>query len=142
MCYYMLHAKLFLCYIITYFYYMIIIGEIIKKVLQQNRFSITEFAKKINTNRNNVYDIFIRKTIDTGLLLKIGDVLDHDFFQYYITDNTKSWIVNEKQNIYTTNSEIKKLNKKISVLKKEIAMMNERLKDKEEIIALIKKSRD
>ncbi len=121
---------------------MIIIGEIIKKVLRQNRFSITEFAKKINTNRNNVYDIFTRKTIDTGLLLKIGEVLDHDFFQYYITDNTKSWIVNEKQNIYTTNSEIKKLNKKISVLEKEIAIQNERLKDKEEIIALMKKSEE
>ena len=113
-----------------------------EKVLRQNRFSITEFAKKINTNRNNVYDIFTRKTIDTGLLLKIGEVLDHDFFQYYITDNTKSWIVNEKQNIYTTNSEIKKLNKKISVLEKEIAIQNERLKDKEEIIALMKKSEE
>jgi hypothetical protein len=38
-------------------------------VLREKRIPVNEFAKKINTNRNNVYHIFRRETIDTGLLV-------------------------------------------------------------------------
>lgn len=45
--------------------------------------SISEFGRRINQSRVNVYSIFKRKSIDTGLLAKIGQVLEHDFFLYY-----------------------------------------------------------
>ncbi len=46
-----------------------------------NGLSVTAFAKKIHTSRRNVYMIFGRATIDTGLLARISKVLGHDFFR-------------------------------------------------------------
>ena len=40
-------------------------------------------ARKLNCNRTNIYKIFNRSTIDTELLLKISNVLQHNFFEEY-----------------------------------------------------------
>jgi transcriptional regulator with XRE-family HTH domain len=48
------------------------IGEKIKKVLESKGITVTEFAKRINKSRENIYSIFTRKTIDTGLLKSIS----------------------------------------------------------------------
>lgn len=45
--------------------------------------SVSEFGRRINKSRENVYSIFKRKTIDTGLLSTISKVLDYDFFELY-----------------------------------------------------------
>ncbi len=47
--------------------------------------TVSEFGRRINKSRENVYSIYKRKTIDTGLLTNISKVLEHDFFQYYTT---------------------------------------------------------
>jgi hypothetical protein len=121
-----------------YFYFMVAIGKIIEKVLREKRIPVNEFAKKINTNRNNVYHIFRRETIDTGLLVKIGEILEHDFFQYYISKQTISNIATEKANVYLVNSELKKLQEKNESLSKETNELRSRLHDKEMIIELLK----
>jgi len=59
------------------------IGNKIKSTVQKRGMLVAEFARRINKSRENVYSIFRRKTIDTGLLVTISKVLDHDFFQYY-----------------------------------------------------------
>lgn len=59
------------------------IGNKIKSIVQKRGMQVTEFGRRINKSRENVYSIFRRKSIDTGLLLTISKVLDHDFFQYY-----------------------------------------------------------
>ncbi len=59
------------------------IGRKIQEKLKETRYKKTEFADMINISRTVVYDIFKRKTIDTGLLKKISEVLNHDFFNYY-----------------------------------------------------------
>lgn len=59
------------------------IGEEIKKVLSSSEMSVTEFAKKINKSRGNVYSIFLRNAIETDLLVIISDVLQYDFFQLF-----------------------------------------------------------
>lgn len=59
------------------------IGNKIKQVFDKKGMTVSEFGRRINKSRENVYSIFKRKTIDTGLLLKIGDVLEYDFFQHY-----------------------------------------------------------
>ncbi len=41
--------------------------------------SVSEFARRLNCHRQNVYDIFKRKTIDVVLLQRISKVLEHDF---------------------------------------------------------------
>ena len=45
--------------------------------------SVTEFAQKINYSRRNVYSIFDKESVDTAVLKKIGDILDHNFFVDY-----------------------------------------------------------
>ncbi|MCF8202248.1 MAG: helix-turn-helix domain-containing protein [Crocinitomicaceae bacterium] len=56
------------------------IGQEIKRVLDQSDISVTEFAKKINKSRGNVYSILTRSSIDTDLLSVISEVLNYDFF--------------------------------------------------------------
>ncbi len=59
------------------------IGEEIKKVLNASDLSVTDFAKKINKSRGNIYSIFSRTAIETDLLVIISEVLDFDFFLLY-----------------------------------------------------------
>ncbi len=62
---------------------MVHIGKKIKQQLTIKKISVADFALKINTTRNNVYNIFVRQSIDSELLFKICIILNHDFFQYY-----------------------------------------------------------
>lgn len=54
-------------------------GERIKEYLAITGLSVSEFARRLNCHRQNVYDIFKRKTIDVVLLQRISKVLGHDF---------------------------------------------------------------
>ena len=57
------------------------IGKKIKEVMEQKHRSVIWVAKKINCERTNVYNIFERESINTGLLLKFCHILGHDFFK-------------------------------------------------------------
>lgn len=59
------------------------IGQLIQSELRRQGRGVTWFAAQICCERTNVYTIFKRKSIDTELLLRISQVLDHDFFRYY-----------------------------------------------------------
>ena len=41
------------------------------------------FARNLCCERSNVYDIFKRRSIDTQMLLRISNILGHNFFRYY-----------------------------------------------------------
>jgi hypothetical protein len=64
------------------------IGQIIKEKLDASKMEVTVFAKAINKERSNIYNIFRRDSIDTELLKKIGQVLDYDFFQDLLEPET------------------------------------------------------
>jgi hypothetical protein len=64
------------------------IGQLIKEKVDASNLEVTAFAKAINKERSNVYDIFKRDSIDTKLLKKIGHVLDYDFFQDLLEEST------------------------------------------------------
>lgn len=66
------------------------IGPIIKQVFEQRNMRLNEFASELGTVRQNVYRIFKKTHVDTGLLIKVSEVLDHNFFQYYINDPSGS----------------------------------------------------
>ena len=73
-----------------------IIGEIIREHFEASNMEATQFAKAINRERSNVYNIFKRDTIDTGLLKKIGQVLRHDFFVDLLEPETKKMLMMKK----------------------------------------------
>lgn len=62
------------------------IGSLIEDEVRRLQIPIVDFAKKINCQRNNVYNIFRRDTIDIIKLKEICRVLNRNFFQE-IADN-------------------------------------------------------
>lgn len=56
------------------------IGKMIKKQLQHRQHTVTWFADKLCCNRQNIYDIYSRRSVDTELLHRICIILQHDFF--------------------------------------------------------------
>ena len=65
------------------------IGQRIREVLAQRHKPVTWLAKEIDCERTHVYNIFSRQDISTGLLLKIGIILEHDFFKELSEDYFK-----------------------------------------------------
>lgn len=65
-------------------------GERIKEHLANTGLSVSEFARRLNCHRQNVYDIFKRKTIDVTLLQRISKVLEHDFVSEIYTSKQSS----------------------------------------------------
>lgn len=70
-------------------YMTVHIGNKIKAVVTKKGMTVSEFGRRINKSRENVYSIFKRKSIDTALLTSIAKVLEYDFFQYYGTSSTE-----------------------------------------------------
>lgn len=91
------------------------IGEHIKNVVEQRGYSITEFAKRINKSRENVYSIFTRKSIDTALLQTISTILDYDFFALF--NDNESRAAKEIDQLTKENVLLKEM---IELLKKQI----------------------
>ena len=92
------------------------IGKQIKIVLDSKDFTVTEFAKRINKSRENIYSIFSRKSIDTELLQRISAVLEHDFFQLYI--NSQPELIEKLERFREENKLLKELN---TLLKEKIS---------------------
>ncbi len=113
------------------FVFMVHIGQKIKLVLEESRIPVTEFAAKINKSRTVVYNIFERKTIDTGLLFKICKVLEHDFFNYYLEN--VSWVVKESQAAYQSKNDLAALKEELQQYKKDLV----ELKEKNELLRKI-----
>jgi hypothetical protein len=89
------------------------IGQQIKIVFETKGISVTEFARRINKSRENMYSIFSRKTIDSGLLLAISRVLEFDFFKLYSKNN------------YVLQEEVQKLREENQILKDYTALLRE-----------------
>ncbi len=62
------------------------IGDLINEEVRRQGMPVTKFAKEINCQRNNVYDIFNRSNMDIDLLKRISKVLDVNFFQKIAND--------------------------------------------------------
>ena len=123
------------------------IGQKIKEVFDNSEIKIGDFAEKLGMVRQNVYRIFERTHIDTGLLIKISELLNHDFFQYYTRPSIiETPVLAEMQNgngaassdqaeysrlaneLEKTKMELELANKEIMYLKKIIDLMEERAK--------------
>lgn len=65
------------------------IGKRIKEVMAERKVSVIWVAKQIECERTNVYNIFEREDINTGLLQKLCRVLNYDFFKELSKDTFK-----------------------------------------------------
>jgi len=103
------------------------IGKKIKEVWKKSRMKGTEFAAAINRDRQVIYDIFKRESIDTELLQNISRVLNHDFFSYYSNDALLAKEPKEKFG-YATKDELAQSNRELmTLMKSEFAKLREEL---------------
>lgn len=54
-------------------------GEILKRVFDQKLGNVTKLANRVGYNRKSVYRHFEDPILPTGILLKYGKALNHDF---------------------------------------------------------------
>ncbi len=59
---------------------MMHIGQHIRDVLEERGHNASWLADMIPCERSNVYNIFKRGSVGIGLLMRISEVLGHDFF--------------------------------------------------------------
>lgn len=59
------------------------IGEIIKQELKNQGKTSVWLAEELGCQRTNVYKIYNRNTIDSGMLFHISKLLKVDFFKYF-----------------------------------------------------------
>jgi hypothetical protein len=106
------------------------IGQKIKEVFDVRNKKLTDFADELGTVRQNVYRIFKKQHLDTGLLLKISQVLDHNFFQYYVGDGETATRPEEVKKIvsqaHDTEQQLLLAKKEIDYLRKIIKLMEEK----------------
>ncbi|RAW02824.1 helix-turn-helix domain-containing protein [Pseudochryseolinea flava] len=106
------------------------IGQKIKEVFDSRQIKLTDFADELGTVRQNVYRIFRKRHLDTGLLLKISQVLHHNFFQYYVEtpkgqgDNENVTQLKHEASDYRNQLELSK--KEVDYLRKIIKLMEEK----------------
>ena len=62
---------------------MIHIGQQIRKEVEERGKTSVWLARELGCHRTNVYKIYDKPTIDTGVLLRISRILHVDFFEYY-----------------------------------------------------------
>lgn len=62
---------------------MIHIGKEIQHRLYEEGKSAIWLAQQLSCTRSNIYKIFAKQSIDTDLLLRISNILNHDFFKLY-----------------------------------------------------------
>jgi len=119
------------------FAFMVHIGQKIRKIVNEQKIPVKEFASKINKSRTVVYNIFERKTIDTGLIDNIGDALKHNFFQYYINEEEFSVAKDDGISYLKKDEEISVLKTGLQQSKKEITELNEKLELLKKINSLL-----
>lgn len=61
--------------------YSIHIGQIIKDHVEKRGCTISWFARRLNCDRSNVYDIYKRESIDTKKLYAICEILECNLFE-------------------------------------------------------------
>lgn len=60
--------------------YKFSIGQRVKTVLKEKGFTVIWLAEQLDCDRSNVYDLFNRDDMSTGILARISQLVGYDFF--------------------------------------------------------------
>jgi hypothetical protein len=102
----------------------VMIGPKIQEVFERKNMKLSDFADDLGTVRQNVYRIFKKKDLDTGLLIKVSEVLNHNFFNYYQTSSATAG--SGDHGTPDIVQELELARKEIDYLKKIIHLMEEK----------------
>ena len=113
------------------------IGHKIKEVFDNRNMKLTEFADELGTVRQNVYRIFKKRHLDTGLLLKISQVLNHNFFQYYVSPTSQSGNEQQTHEVKKLVADVSEFQRQLDLARKEIDYLRKIIKLMEEKAELV-----
>jgi predicted RNase H-like nuclease (RuvC/YqgF family) len=98
------------------------LGQLIKQKINEKNMTKSYFGKLINRSKQNVADILKRTSIDSGLLQRISEVLEFDFFSVYYQE--EGFLKNNREKeMNELRSEIARLNKELLEEKKTVARL-------------------
>jgi transcriptional regulator with XRE-family HTH domain len=112
------------------------IGHKIKEVFDARGMKLTDFADELGTVRQNVYRIFKKRHLDTGLLLKISQVLNHNFFKYYVSIPEQT-LGSDSEQISKLKSDYNDQQQQLELAKKEVDYLRKIIKLMEEKAELV-----
>ena len=101
------------------------IGPKVQEVFESRNMKLSDLADRLGTVRQNVYRIFKKKDLDTGLLTKISEVLGHNFFHHYKTPEHAADQPADKE-VAELKGQLDLAKKEIDYLKKIIVLMEEK----------------
>lgn len=68
----------------------LVIGERIKQELKRQGKTSVWLAKQLGCHRTNIYKVYAKATIDTGMLMHISKILGYNFFKLYSDEYIKT----------------------------------------------------
>jgi len=68
------------------------IGSVIKEKIERKNLSVADIAKRIGMTNQNLYQIFKKESIDTGVLKKISDVIDVPITDFFSDEKGKNFL--------------------------------------------------
>ena len=101
------------------------IGPKVQEIFESRNMKLSDLADRLGTVRQNVYRIFKKKDLDTGLLTKISEVLGHNFFHHYKTPDHTLGQPGDKE-VTELQGQLDLAKKEIDYLKKIIVLMEEK----------------
>lgn len=119
------------------------IGKKIKEVLKNSGMKSKDFAEAINLSRTNIYSIFKRETVDTGLLKQISKVLNYNFLDYLgeelpMVKDDKARYIKKTDLLSSLSVELKTCKKQLADLEKRYELLEKVNKLTEEKLQLLK----
>lgn len=108
------------------------LGKHIEEMIYEKKLTVSQFAKQLGVSANSIYELFKRHDIEVKLLRKISEVLEHDFFRYYLAEPAPTQ-TQLKETLQTTQKELETLKKQTQALQNENTYLKEinlMLKDK------------
>jgi hypothetical protein len=106
------------------------IGNIIHDLVSKSAYSVQEVADYMNMSKSNLFSIYKRTEIDNFKLAKFSELFNVNLFENYIDKAAIKQIFS---------AEFIELEQRIEYFESELQSKNKELKDKDEIILMLKK---
>jgi DNA-binding XRE family transcriptional regulator len=121
-------------------------GELIKGIIEGSLIPKSTFAKQVGVSETSLYKVFKKKDLNTKILRKVSTVYNVPFKDLFSTNKiTGDQNINNAGNIKGDKNQninvggLKDCLEKVNHLQEKVTWLEKQVKDKEEIIELLKK---
>lgn len=102
------------------------IGQLMKKLCWEHHIGAADLARKLGVSRQAVYEMYRKKHLHTRWFGPLGEVFEHDFAQYYLSEENRKKLERGDEDMEALRQENAALKEKVGMLEE----LNELLKGK------------